>query len=58
MTDDEQGRFSAGRECVDEIFTLKQIGEKAREKKSRVHVGFMDLEKAYDRVNSKALMKY
>ena len=37
--------------CVDQIFTLKQIGEKAREKKRRVYVGFIDLEKAYDRVN-------
>ena len=27
--------------------TLTQIGEKAREKKCRVNVGFMDLEKAY-----------
>ena len=25
---DEQGRFRAGRGCVDQIFTLRQIGEK------------------------------
>ena len=36
-------------------FRLKQIGEKAKEKKCRVYVGFIDLEKAYDRVNRKAL---
>ena len=41
----------SGRGCVDQIFTLKQIGEKAKENKCRVYVGFMDLEKAYDRVN-------
>ena len=41
--------------CVDQIFTLKQIGEKAVEKKHRVYVGFIDLEKAYDRVIRKAL---
>ena len=29
--------------CVDQIFTLKQIGEKAGGKKRRVYVGFMDL---------------
>ena len=29
--------------------------EKAREKKCSVHVGFMDLRKAYDRVNMEAL---
>ena len=55
MTDDEQGGFRAGRRCVDHIFILKQIGEKAREKKRRVCVGFIDLEKAYDRVDMEAL---
>ena len=49
------GVFRAGRGCVDQIFTLKQIGEKAREKKRTVYVGFIDLEKAYDRVNREAL---
>ena len=29
LTDDEQGGFRAGKGCVDQIFTLKQIGEKA-----------------------------
>ena len=38
------------------MFTLKQIGEKARKKKKcKVYVGFMDLEKAYDRVKREAL---
>ena len=32
LTDDEQGGFRAGRACVGQNFTLKQIGEKAREK--------------------------
>ena len=36
---------------------LKQIGEKAWEKKGRVYVGFMDLEKAYDRVSREALCR-
>ena len=44
-----------GRRCVDNIFTLKQIGEKGREKKRCVCVGFIDLEKAYDMVNREAL---
>ena len=45
----------AGKGYVDQIFTLEQIGEKAREKQSRVYVGFIDLEKAYHRVNREAL---
>ena len=52
---DEQGGFRAGRGCVIQIFILKQIDEKAREKKRRVYVGFMDLGKAYYKVNREAL---
>ena len=55
LIDDEQGSFTAGRGCIDQIFTLKQIGEKSREKKRRVYVGFIDLGKVYDRVNREAL---
>ena len=40
---------------VDQIFTLKQIGEKAREKKCKVYVSFIDSEKTYDRVSKEAL---
>ena len=52
---DEQGGFRAGRGCADELFTLKQTGEKTEEKKRKVYVGLIDLEKAYDRVNMEAL---
>ena len=34
---------------------MKQVGEKARKQKRRVYVGFIYLEKAYDRVNRKTL---
>ena len=54
-TDDEEGGFRAQRGCVDQIFILKQIGEKAREKKRRVYVSFIDLENAYNRVNRETL---
>ena len=40
LTDDEQGGFRAGRGCVDQIFPLKQIGEKVREKKTQSVCGF------------------
>ena len=36
VIDDEQGGFKTGKGCVDQIFTLKQITEKAREKKCSV----------------------
>ena len=47
LIDDEQRGFRPTRGCVDQIFTLKQMVEKAREKKRKVYVGFLDLEKAY-----------
>ena len=55
LIDDEQGDFRAGMGCLVQIFTLNQIGEKAREKKHKVYVGFIHLEKAHDRVNREAL---
>ena len=42
-----------GEGCIDQIFTLKQIGEKAQEKKCSVYMGFIDLEKVYNRVIGK-----
>ena len=45
LIDDQQGGFRAGRVCVDQIFTLKQVGEKARKKKRRVYVRFIGLER-------------
>ena len=36
--------FRAGKWCVGQIFTLKQISEKAREKKRRGYVSFIDEE--------------
>ena len=33
LIDDEQGGLRAWSGCVDQIFPLKQIGEKSREKK-------------------------
>ena len=41
--------FRTGRGCVD------QIGEKAWEKIRTVYLGFMDLERVYDRVNMETL---
>jgi len=55
LMDDEQGGFRKGRGCVDQIFAVKQVCEKVLEKGKNVYLGFMDLEKAYDRVNREAL---
>ena len=55
LSDDEQRGFRAGRECLDQIFTVNLISEKAREKICRSYVSFMDLEKVHNRVNIEAL---
>ena len=41
-----KGTLERGKGCVDQIFTLNQVGEKAREKKRSVYQCFIDLEKA------------
>ncbi len=48
---EEQGGFRAKRSCVDQVFTLRQVMEKVHEKRREIFVAFIDLEKAYDRVN-------
>ena len=57
LINDVQGGFRAGRGCVDLIFIRKQIGEKAQKTKCRVYVDFMELEKAYDKVNREELWR-
>ena len=52
---EEQSGFRKGRSCADQIFVLRQVCEKMKEKKKRVFVAFMDLEKAYDRVEREAM---
>ena len=40
---------------VDQIFTLKQLGEKLREKKWRVYVDSVNLEKVHDKIKREGL---
>ena len=52
---DEQGGFRQGRGCVDQIFAVRQVCEKFLEKGKEVYWAFMDLEKAYDRIDREGL---
>ncbi|KAK3889840.1 hypothetical protein Pcinc_006166 [Petrolisthes cinctipes] len=52
---EEQGWFRKGRRCVDQIFALKSILEKYIGKGRKLYAAFMDLKKAYDRVDRKAM---
>ena len=46
----DQFGFMAGRSTTDAIFALRILLEKYREKQRDLHMVFIDLEKAYDRV--------
>ena len=50
-----QGGFRRGRGCMDQVFVVRQICEKYLAKGKDVYFAFMDLEKAYDRVDRDAM---
>ena len=50
-----QGGFRRGRGCTDQIFIVRQICEKYLGKGKDVYFAFLDLEKAYDRVDRDAI---
>lgn len=47
--------FREGRGCADQIFALQMLIEKYIEKDRKLFVVFMDLERAYDKVDRKEL---
>ena len=48
---EEQGAFKRNRSCIDQMFTLRQLGEKVMEKNIKMVMVCVDLEKAYDKVD-------
>ncbi len=52
---EEQGGFRKGRGCVDQIFAMKRLVEEYLEKDKKLYAAFIDLEKAYNRVNREVL---
>ena len=52
---DEQCGFRRERGCMDQVFVVRQVCEKYIAKGKNVYWAFMDLEKAYDRVDRKAV---
>ncbi|MEL7520935.1 MAG: reverse transcriptase family protein, partial [Cyanobacteria bacterium J06553_1] len=55
MLGEEQCGFRMGRGCVDQVFSLKQLSEKYIGKGKDLYVAYMDLEKAYDRIDRDAM---
>lgn len=48
---DEVGGVCGGRGCVHLVFAIRQLIERACEKKRKLFMAFIDSEKAYDRAN-------
>ena len=57
VIDEVQCGFRRGRGCIDQIFIVRQICEKYLAKNKDVYFAFLDLEKAYDRVDRDALWR-
>ena len=51
----EQAGFRPGVGCIDHIFTLRNIFEQCIEWNTKVHVNFIDLEKAFDSIHRDTL---
>ncbi len=51
----EQGGFRKGRGSVDQIFAMKMLVDEYLGKDKKLYATFMDLEKAYDRVDRESL---
>ena len=54
---EEQCGFRRGRGCVDQVFVIKQLSEKFVSKNREMYAAFMDLEKAYDRIDRDAMWR-
>lgn len=53
----EQAGSRKGKECTDQIFTLKNIIEQLIEWKNPLYVNFIDFKKAYDSIHRNTLWK-
>ena len=51
-----QSGFRRGRGCTDQIFIVRQICKKYLGKGKDIYFAFLDLEKAYDRVDRDAII--
>ena len=54
---EEQSGFRKGRSGMENIYVLKEVIDRSRRRKQELYLGFIDIEKAYDGINRKKLLK-
>ncbi|KAF2905074.1 hypothetical protein ILUMI_01102 [Ignelater luminosus] len=52
-----QAGFTAGRSCIDHIYTIQQLIRKKKAKNTAIHLAFIDIRKAYDSILREKLWK-
>ena len=57
MLGEIQGSYRRGRRTEDNLFMLERLIEMVKGRKEEIFVAFLDMEKAYDRVNMKKLFE-
>ena len=57
MLGEIQGGFRRGRHTEDNLFILERLIEMVKGRKEEIFVAFLDMEKAYDRINRKKLFE-
>ena len=55
LLEEKKNGFRIGRSCTDNECTIKQTIDKKREFNLETHIAFLDLKKAFDRVNGNQL---
>ena len=55
--DSMQFGFMPGRGATDALFVVRRMQEEYRDKKKKLYVCFVDIEKAFDRVSRKVMKK-
>ncbi|KAF2344229.1 Reverse transcriptase domain [Trinorchestia longiramus] len=53
---EEQNDFRRDRHCEDNLFVVSEIIERKKKENKKVYLAFLDIEKAYDRVDRRRLL--
>lgn len=55
---EEQNGFRKGRSGLENIYVMKELIDRNKRNRKELYFGFLDIEKAYDSINCRKLIKY